>query len=149
LPPFSSPTSSARPSARRSFATRAGASFRAEHDRQVRRALRRFGDREISTAGDSFLATFGSPARAIACADAIRAVIRKLGLEVRAGLHMGEIEQVGGDVGGLGVHIGARVAAEAGPGEILVSRSVHDALAGSAFDFEDRGVQALKGVPGE
>ena len=123
--------------------------LRSEHDRQVRRALRRFGGREISTAGDSFLATFDRPASAIACADAIRSRVGELGLKVRAGLHMGEIERVGGDVGGLGVNIGARVAAEAGPGEILVSRSLHDALAGSAFDFEDRGVWPLKGVPGE
>lgn len=123
--------------------------LRAEHDRRVRRELRRFGGREINTAGDSFLATFERPARAIACASAIRAAVRELGLEIRTGLHMGEIERVGGDVGGLGVHIGARVAAEAGPGEILVSRSVHDVLAGSAFDFEDRGARTLKGVPGE
>ena len=123
--------------------------LRSEHDRQVRRALRQFGGREISTAGDSFLATFDRPASAIACADAIRSRVGELGLDVRAGLHMGEIERVGGDVGGLGVNIGARVAAEAGPGEILVSRSLHDALAGSAFDFEDRGVRPLKGVPGE
>jgi class 3 adenylate cyclase/tetratricopeptide (TPR) repeat protein len=122
---------------------------RREHDRRVRRELRRFGGHEINTAGDSFLATFTSPARAIACAGAIRSAVRDLGLEIRAGLHMGELESKGHDVGGLGVHIGARVAAEARSGEILVSRSVHDGLAGSSFDFEDRGVRALKGVPGE
>jgi class 3 adenylate cyclase/tetratricopeptide (TPR) repeat protein len=123
--------------------------LRQEHDRRVRRELRRFGGREINTAGDSFLATFERPARAIACAGAIRTAVRELALEVRAGLHMGEIEGAGRDLGGLALNIGARVAAEAGPGEILVSRTVHDALAGSAFDFEDRGVRALKGVPGE
>ncbi|HYO46274.1 MAG TPA: adenylate/guanylate cyclase domain-containing protein, partial [Gemmatimonadota bacterium] len=123
--------------------------LRHEHDRRVRVELRRFGGHEINTAGDSFLATFTSPARAIACAGAIRSAVHDLGLEIRAGLHMGELEREGHDLGGLGVHIGARVAAEAGAGEILVSRSVHDALAGSAFDFEDRGVRALKGVPGE
>ncbi|HET9334378.1 MAG TPA: adenylate/guanylate cyclase domain-containing protein, partial [Gemmatimonadota bacterium] len=123
--------------------------LRHEHDRCVRRKLRRFGGKEISTAGDSFLATFTSPARAIACAGAIREGVLELGLQIRAGLHMSELEREGHDFGGLGVHIGARVAAEAGAGEILVSRSVHDALAGSAFEFEDRGVHPLKGVPGE
>ena len=123
--------------------------LRQEHDKRVRRELRRFGGREINTAGDSFLATFERPARAIACAGAIRAAVRELGLEIRAGLHMGELEGARRDPGGLALNIGARVAAEAGPGEILVSRSVHDALAGSALDFEDRGVRTLKGVPGE
>jgi class 3 adenylate cyclase/tetratricopeptide (TPR) repeat protein len=123
--------------------------LRQHHDRCVRQELKRFGGHEINTAGDSFLATFESPARAIACASAIRKAVRELGLEIRAGLHMGEVEGVGRELGGLALHIGARVAAEAGPGEILVSRAVHDTLAGSAFDFEDRGVRALKGVPGE
>jgi class 3 adenylate cyclase/TolB-like protein len=123
--------------------------LRQEHDRRVRRELKRFGGHEINTAGDSFLATFERPARAIACAGAIRTAVRELELEIRAGLHMGEVEGAGRALGGLALNIGARVAAEAAPGEILVSRSVHDALAGSAFDFEDRGVRALKGVPGE
>ncbi|HUE95655.1 MAG TPA: adenylate/guanylate cyclase domain-containing protein, partial [Longimicrobiaceae bacterium] len=123
--------------------------LRQEHDRRVRSELHRHGGHEISTAGDSFLATFERPARAIACAGMIRAAVRELGLEVRAGLHMGEIEGAGRELGGLALNIGARVAAEAGPGEILVSRSVHDALVGSAFDFDDLGVRALKGVPGE
>ena len=123
--------------------------LRQEHDRRVRRELRRFGGREINTAGDSFLATFERPARAIACAGAIRTAVRELGLEIRAGLHMGEIEGAGRELAGLALNIGARVAAEAGPGEILVSRAVHDTLAGSAIDFEDRGVRPLKGVPGE
>ncbi|HUE95389.1 MAG TPA: adenylate/guanylate cyclase domain-containing protein [Longimicrobiaceae bacterium] len=123
--------------------------LREEHDRRVRRELRRFGGHEINTAGDSFLATFEGPARAIACAGAIRNTVHELGVEIRAGLHMGEMEGAGRELGGLALNIGARVAAEAGPGEILVSRSVHDALAGSRFDFEDRGVRPLKGVPGE
>ena len=123
--------------------------LRQEHDRRVRRELRRFGGHEVNTAGDSFLATFTRPARAITCAGAIRAAVRELGLEIRAGLHMGELEGAGRELGGLALNIGARVAAEAAPGEILVSGSVHDALAGSAFDFEDRGVRPLKGVPGQ
>jgi class 3 adenylate cyclase/TolB-like protein len=123
--------------------------LRQEHDRRVRQELRRFGGHEINTAGDSFLATFERPARAIACADAIRVAVRELGLEVRAGLHMGEVEGTGRELGGLALNIGARVAAHSGAGEILVSSTVHDALAGSAIDFEDRGVHPLKGVPGE
>ena len=123
--------------------------LRHEHDRRIRHELRRYGGHEINTAGDSFLATFERPARAIACAGAIREAVRGLGLEIRAGLHMGEMEGAGRELGGLALHIGARVMAAAGPGEILVSGSVHDALAGSAIDFEDRGVQPLKGVPGE
>ena len=123
--------------------------LRQQHDQRVRREIRRFGGREINTAGDSFLTTFQRPAQAIACADAIRAAVRELGLEVRAGLHMGELEGAGRELGGLAINIGARVAAEAAPGEILVSRPVRDVLAGSAFDFEDRGVRTLKGVPGE
>lgn len=123
--------------------------LRQQHDRCVRRELKRFGGHEINTAGDSFLATFQRPAQAIACADAIRAAVRELGLEVRAGLHMGELEGAGRELGGLALNIGARVAAEASPGEILVSRPVRDVLAGSAFDFEDRGTRTLKGVPGE
>ena len=123
--------------------------LRQQHDRLVREQLRRFGGHEINTAGDSFLAVFERPARAIACAGAIRAAVHELGLEVRAGLHVGEVEGSGREVAGLALHIGARVASEAGPGEILVSQSVHDALAGSEFDFDGRGVRALKGVPGE
>jgi class 3 adenylate cyclase/tetratricopeptide (TPR) repeat protein len=123
--------------------------LREAHDRNVRQEIKRFGGHEINTAGDSFLATFERPARGIACAAAIHAAVRELGLEVRAGLHMGEVEGAGRDLGGLALHIGARVAARAGAGEILVSSTVHDALAGSAIDFEDRGVHSLKGVPGE
>jgi class 3 adenylate cyclase/tetratricopeptide (TPR) repeat protein len=128
---------------------RAWGELRLKHHARVRRELRRFGGREVNTAGDGFLASFERPARAILCACAIREGVRELGLEIRSGLHMGELERSGRDLGGLAVHIGARVAAEAGPGEILVSSTVRDALAGSPFDFAERGLHALKGVPGE
>jgi class 3 adenylate cyclase/tetratricopeptide (TPR) repeat protein len=118
------------------------------HHAVVRRWLKRFAGREVKTAGDGFLVTFDSPARALTCADAIRNSIRELGLEVRCGLHMGEIELHEGDVGGLAVHIGSRVAALAGPGEVIVSSTVADAEAGSGFRFEERGRHELKGVPG-
>jgi len=120
-----------------------------EHHRLVRRQLERFGGREIDTAGDGFLATFDGPARAIRCALAIRDGLSGIGLEVRAGLHTGEIELQGDDIAGLAVHIGARVSALAGAGEVLVSSTVKDLVAGSGLTFEDRGSQVLKGVPGE
>jgi class 3 adenylate cyclase/tetratricopeptide (TPR) repeat protein len=119
------------------------------HHAVVRRWLKRFGGREIKTAGDGFLVVFDSPARALACSDAIRNAVSELGLEVRCGLHIGEIETKDGDVGGLAVHIGSRVAAMAGPGEVLVSSTVYDAEVGSGFRFEERGRHELKGVPGE
>jgi len=109
----------------------------------------RFRGREIDTAGDGFLASFDGPARAIRCALAITQAVRKLGLEVRAGLHTGECEVLDGKIGGIAVHIGARVAAEAEPGEILVSSTVKDLVAGSGIQFRDRGSATLKGVPGE
>jgi class 3 adenylate cyclase len=109
----------------------------------------RYRGREIHTTGDGVLATFDGPARAIRCAVAIREAVRGLGLEVRAGLHTGEIELQGDDVAGIAVHIGARVSALAGAGEILVSRTVVDLLTGSGLEFEDRGSHVLKGVPGE
>ena len=99
--------------------------------------------------GDGFLATFAGPSRAIACACAVRDGVRQLGIEVRAGLHTGECEIIGDDVGGLAVHIAARVAALAGPGEVLVSSTVKDLVAGSGIEFDDRGMHVLKGVPGE
>jgi class 3 adenylate cyclase len=105
--------------------------------------------REIDTAGDGFLATFDGPARAVRCAAAIRDAIKTLGLEVRAGLHTGEVELMGEKVGGIAVHIGARVAAEAEAGEILVSHTVRDLVAGSGLRFADRGARTLDGVPGE
>ena len=120
-----------------------------EHHARVRGELRRFGGRELNTAGDGFLAVFQAPAMAVACADAIRSTVRDVGLEVRCGVHMGEVEGTGKAVGGIGVHIAARVMAEAGPGEILVSRSVRDSVEGSGIGFEDRGPRVLKGVEGE
>jgi class 3 adenylate cyclase len=119
------------------------------HNAIVRRELTRHRGREIKTAGDGFLATFDGPARAIRCAAAINDQVRPLGIEIRAGLHTGECELIGDDVGGLAVHIGARVVGEAGAGEVLVSSTVKDLVAGSGIRFADRGVRPLKGVPGE
>jgi class 3 adenylate cyclase len=119
------------------------------HHEVVRRELGRFRGREIDTTGDGFLATFDGPARGIRCARSVSEAVRPLGIEVRAGLHTGEIEILGDKVSGLAVHIGARVAAAAGPGEVLVSSTVRDLVAGSGLRFHDRGVQSLKGVPGE
>jgi pimeloyl-ACP methyl ester carboxylesterase len=121
----------------------------ADHHTHVRRQLARFRGRELDTAGDGFFAAFDGPARAIRCACAIVDSVRDLGLDVRAGLHTGECEQLDGKVGGIAVHIGARVAAEAGPGEVIVSRTVKDLVAGSGIDFRERGSAQLKGVPGE
>jgi class 3 adenylate cyclase len=117
------------------------------HDAMVRRELDRFRGKEIKTVGDGFLATFDGPARAIQCALAIRDGVQRIGLQIRAGLHTGEVELAGEDIGGLAVHIAARVAALAGPGEVLVSRTVRDLVAGSGMDFEDRGTHTLKGIP--
>jgi len=121
----------------------------ARHHALVRRELGRFRGDEIDTAGDGFFATFDGPARAIRCACAIRDAVRELRLEVRAGLHTGECELVDGKVGGIAVHTGARVAARAEPGEVLVSSTVKDLVAGSGLGFDDRGIHELKGVPGE
>jgi class 3 adenylate cyclase/alpha-beta hydrolase superfamily lysophospholipase len=118
------------------------------HDRAVRRQLERFRGREVNTAGDGFLATFDGPGRAIECACAIRDALRGLGIDVRAGLHTGEIEVRGADVAGMAVHIGSRVAASAGPGEVIVSGAVPPLVVGSGISFEDRGEHELKGVPG-
>jgi class 3 adenylate cyclase len=119
------------------------------HNILIRRELDRFRGREIRTIGDGFLATFDGPARAVRCAQAICAEVRGLKLEVRAGVHTGEIELIGDDVRGLAVHIGARVMALAGPGEVLTSATVKDLVFGSGIEFEDRGPHVLKGVPGE
>jgi class 3 adenylate cyclase len=119
------------------------------HHRLLRAALERYGGREVHTAGDGFLATFDSPRRAIECARAAGQSVRTIGLEIRAGVHTGEIELSGGDVQGIAVHIGARVAGLAGPGEVLASSTVKDLVAGSGIEFEDRGSQPLRGVPGE
>jgi class 3 adenylate cyclase len=119
------------------------------HHSLVRRELLRHRGREIDTAGDGFFAAFDGPARAVRCACAVAESVRELGLEIRAGLHTGECEVVDEKVAGIAVHTGARVAAEAGPGEVLVSSTVKDLVAGSGIQFEDRGVRPLKGVPGE
>jgi class 3 adenylate cyclase len=113
----------------------------------VRRELGRFRGREVDTAGDGFLATFDGPARGIRCAAAIRDAVGSLGVDIRAGLHTGEVERRGDDIAGIAVHVGQRVQAEADPGEILVSRTVVDLVAGSDIRFEDRGTRSLKGVP--
>jgi pimeloyl-ACP methyl ester carboxylesterase/class 3 adenylate cyclase len=121
----------------------------ARHDAMVRAELDRYRGREIKTVGDGFLATFDGPARGIRCACAILENARGLGLDLRAGIHTGECELIGEDIGGIGVHIGARVAAAAQPHEVLVSRTVTDLVAGSGIEFVARGEQELKGVPGE
>ena len=120
-----------------------------QHNALIRRELARFRGHELSTAGDGFLATFDGPARAVACAVSIRDGARKLGLQIRFGLHTGELELTGSDIRGIAVHTGARVAAKAGPGEVLASSTVRDLVAGSGLEFEDRGSHELKGVPGE
>jgi class 3 adenylate cyclase len=120
----------------------------AHHD-VVRRELQRFGGKEIDTAGDGFLATFDGPARAVRCALSIAERVRDLGIEIRAGVHTGECELLDGNIGGIAVHIGARVAAMAGRSEVLVSSTVKDLVAGSGLRFEDLGTHRLKGVPDE
>jgi pimeloyl-ACP methyl ester carboxylesterase len=120
-----------------------------QHNALVRRELARFRGRELNTAGDGFLATFDGPARAVACACAIRDGARTFGLQIRFGLHTGELELAGSEIGGIAVHTGARVADLAGPGEVLASSTVRDLVAGSGLEFEDRGSHELKGVPGE
>jgi class 3 adenylate cyclase len=119
------------------------------HDQLIRRQLERYRGREVKTMGDGFLATFDGPARGIRAAVDARNAVRELGIEIRAGLHTGEVEVMGGDVRGIAVNIGARVGSAAEPGEVLVSRTVTDLVAGSGIKFADRGVHALKGVPGE
>jgi class 3 adenylate cyclase len=121
----------------------------AQHNALVRTQLERFHGREQQTTGDGFFATFESPTQAIRCAAASRDAIRPLGLELRAGVHAGECERIGPDLGGIAVHVGARVAAAAEAGEILVSSTVGDLVAGSGIRFTPRGSFALKGVDGE
>ncbi len=120
-----------------------------EHHAAVRRQLARFRGVEIDTAGDGFFATFDGPARGIRCARAIVEAADELGVELRAGLHTGECETIEGKVGGIAVHLGARVALMAAPGEVLVSSTVKDLVAGSGLAFGDRGIHELKGIPGE
>jgi class 3 adenylate cyclase len=119
------------------------------HHGVVRSEIARFRGEEIDTAGDGVFASFDGPARAIGCACAVRSAVRELGLEMRAGVHTGECELDGNKPHGIAVHIGARVAAKAGAGEVLVSSTVKDLVAGSGLAFHDRGVHELKGVPGE
>jgi class 3 adenylate cyclase len=119
------------------------------HDAVVRSQLSRFRGREVNTSGDGFLAMFDGPQRAIRCAMAIRDAVQALGIEVRAGLHTGECEVRGDDIGGIAVHIGARVSALAAANDVLVSSTLRDLVIGSGIEFEDRGAHELKGVPGE
>jgi class 3 adenylate cyclase/DNA-binding beta-propeller fold protein YncE len=119
------------------------------HHAAVRRILRRYRGREIDTAGDGFFALFDEPADAILCAAEITVAVRHLDIQVRAGIHTGEVEIAGDAVSGIGVHIGARLLALAGPSEVIVSSTVRDLVAGSGLEFKDRGRRALKGVPGE
>ena len=119
------------------------------HHDVIRRQLSRFRGQEVDTAGDGFFASFDGPARAIRCAGAITEAVRELGIEVRAGLHTGECEVIDGKVGGIAVHIGARVASQAGAGDVLVSSTVRDLVAGSGIQFSERGLAELKGIPGE
>jgi class 3 adenylate cyclase len=120
-----------------------------QHHSAVRAELTRFRGHEIDTAGDGFLARFDGPARAIRCAVAIIESLERIGIPARSGLHTGECELVGDKLAGIAVHTGARVAAWAGPGEVLVSQTVRDLVAGSGIEFEDRGLHALKGLDGE
>ncbi len=118
------------------------------HDALVRKELSRFRGREIDTTGDGFLAIFEGPARAIRCACAIRDIVRSIGIEIRAGLHTGECEMIGKNVGGIAIHLGARVMSKAGAGEVFVSGTLKDLVAGSGIQFENRGRSTLKGIPG-
>jgi len=119
------------------------------HHATIRTLLARFRGTEVDTAGDGFFASFDGPARTVRCALAIVEALRPLGIQIRAGIHTGEVETIGGKIGGLAVNIGARVVAKAAPSEVLVSQTVKDLVAGSGLAFEDRGIHELKGVPGE
>jgi class 3 adenylate cyclase len=119
------------------------------HDRVARELVDRFGGRLVKSTGDGVLAIFDSPGAAIGCAVDLRGRLRELGIEIRAGVHTGEVQPRGTDVGGIAVHVGARVMGAAGAGEVLVSRTVRDLVAGSDVHFEDRGSHALKGISGE
>ncbi len=120
-----------------------------QHHALVRKELSRFRGSEVNTIGDAFIATFDEPARAVRCACSIRDAVASIGLQIRAGLHTGEIELTVDDIGGIAVHIGARVVSAAQPSEVLVSSTVKDLVSGSAIGFVDRGMQVLKGIPGE
>lgn len=118
------------------------------HDRLTRDLVARFGGRAIKSTGDGFLATFDGPARAVRCASALTSGVDEFGIQLRAGVHTGEVELIGADVGGMAVHIGARIGALGGPGEVLASSTVRDLVVGSGIEFDDRGEEELKGVPG-
>jgi YVTN family beta-propeller protein len=120
-----------------------------QHHELIRRQLRRFGGREIDTAGDGFFAAFDAPARAVACALTIAGLMPELGIQIRAGVHTGEVEEAGGKLRGIAVHIGSRIGASAGASEVLTSGTVRDLVTGSGIEFADRGLHKLKGVPGE
>jgi class 3 adenylate cyclase len=120
-----------------------------KHNAVIRRNIGRFRGRETNTTGDGFLITFDGPARAVRCASAIVDEMRSVGLDIRAGLHTGECEEIDDNIGGIAVHIGARVAALASAGQVFVSSTVRDLVAGSGLLFVDQGEHSLKGVPGE
>ena len=142
-----SPTSSTRRAARRRSAIVTGARLLDAHDAVVRSQLVRFRGREVNTSGDGFLAMFDGPQRAIRCAMAIRDAVQALGIQVRAGLHTGECEVRGDDIGGIAVHIGARVSALAGPNDVLVSSTLRDLVIGSGLEFEERGAHSSRACP--
>jgi DNA-binding NarL/FixJ family response regulator len=119
------------------------------HHRVVRSHLERHGGREVDTAGDGFFAVFDSPSRGIECAQELLTSLRELGIDIRAAVHMGECEVIGGKLGGIAVHVGARILSTAGPGEVRVSSTVRDVLSGGGIQFRDEGIHALKGIPGE
>ena len=121
----------------------------ASHNAQVRAQLKRFGGREVDTAGDGFLCRFEQPAQAVRAADAILTEVARLGIQLRAGIHTGECEVIGRKIGGIAVHIAARVMAAASAGQVLVSSTVRDLVSGSQLVFQDAGIHELKGVPGE
>src|SRR5437016_8873840 len=123
--------------------------FLAVYRQIVRQTLRRTGGREVDNAGDGFFAVFDQPTGALACASAMTDALHAAGMDVRTGIHMGEVETAGDKMGGIAVHIGARVAAMAGPGQVLASSTIRDVASGSEFGFIDEGAHTLKGVPGE
>jgi class 3 adenylate cyclase len=120
-----------------------------QHDEIARRSIERFRGQKIKSTGDGFLATFDGPGRAVYCIASIGETLRPLGIEIHSGIHTGEVEFKNSDVGGIAVHIAARVAALAGPGEVLVSGTVRDLVAGSGLRFQDRGARSLKGLSEE
>ena len=147
--PCCSPTSSGPPSVRPQLGDAQWRALLDRHDDIARREIAAARGRAVKSTGDGFLAVFDGPARAVRCAQAMGRAVDALGLEIRAGLHTGECELRGDDVAGIAVHLGARIGALAGPGEVLVSSTVRDLTLGSGIEFADRGRHELKGVPGE